>query len=92
MPVPFLRTQWGLGTSFQCKACGSEIIVPKAKQATAFGLYVLGTAFAKSMGFVVALALFAIGMVLSWPLATVRLIRRAPTNAAPPAASLTQEL
>jgi len=87
LPVPFLKTQWGLGTPFNCKLCHSEIVVPKAKQATAFGFYLLATTFAKSLGFVITLAMFAVGMIVSWPLATVRLVQRAPFNASSDPAS-----
>lgn len=89
LPVPFLRTQWRLGTPFECKLCQSEIVVPKTKQATAFGLYLLATVFGKSLGLVITLSMLAIGMFLSWPLATVRLVRRAPTDAASGVAAAT---
>ena len=74
LPVPLLKTQWGLGRPFVCKLCASKIVVPKAKQFAAFGLYVAGTALARSLGFAITLLLFALGMLLSWPLATVRVV------------------
>jgi hypothetical protein len=77
LPVPFLKTQLGLGRPFCCKLCGSEIVVPKVKQSAAFGLYVLATAFAKSLGFLITILMLAAGMALSWPFATVTLVRRA---------------
>ena len=74
LPIPFLKTQWALGKPFECKLCASKIVVPKAKQMAAFGLYIAGTAVARSLGFLITLLLFALGMLLSWPLATVRLV------------------
>jgi len=52
-------------------------VVPKVKQSAAFGLYVLATAFAKSLGFLITILMLAAGMALSWPFATVTLVRRA---------------
>lgn len=31
--IPFLKTQWGLGTSFPCKTCGARLIVPRGQNA-----------------------------------------------------------
>jgi hypothetical protein len=89
LPVPFVRTQWGLGTPFKCKLCKSEIVIPRSNHATAFVGYVLATAFAKSFGYVIALLLLVICIVLRWPTATVRLVRRGSTDAASAPATAT---
>jgi len=60
-------------------------VVPKVKQSAAFGLYVLATAFAKSLGFLITILMLAAGMALSWPFATVTLVRRADWERSPPA-------
>lgn len=28
-PVPFARTQWGLGKAFVCDGCGTRIVIPR---------------------------------------------------------------
>lgn len=41
--VPFLRTQWGLGKTFNCKRCGTGLQISRFR-ATMMGLFML-TAF-----------------------------------------------
>lgn len=28
-PVPFWKTQWGLGKPFACNGCGAKLVIPK---------------------------------------------------------------
>lgn len=41
--IPFMKTQWALGSSFACRGCASALVVPRS-QSAALGLLLL-TAF-----------------------------------------------
>ena len=73
MPVPFLKTQWSLGTPFKCRNCGADIVIPKAKPLAATTLYIAAASFARSVGFLIVFALLLIGCLLNWQFSTVRL-------------------
>ncbi len=76
MPVPFLKTQWGLGSSFRCRQCGSDLQIDKAKPLAATALYVPFALGARTFGFFILLPVLAIGSLLTWQFSTVRLVRR----------------
>jgi hypothetical protein len=77
MPVPFLKTQWGLGSRFQCLQCGRSLIIEKAKPLAAIGLYIALTLWARATGFWIVVALLVVGSLLTWQFSTVRLAKQA---------------
>jgi hypothetical protein len=77
MPIPFLKAQWSLGTPFQCRQCGSELVIDKVKPLAATAVYIPLVLWARTVGFLVLVPALAIGSLLTWQFATVRLLRRA---------------
>ena len=77
MPVPFLKTHWQLGTPFRCGQCGSEIVIDKVTPLAATAIYVPLALWARSIGYLIPMALLAVASLLTWQFSTVRLVRRA---------------
>ena len=77
MPIPFLRAQWGLGTPFRCRLCGSELVIDKTKPLAATALYIPFALWARTVGFLIVLPVLVIGSLITWQFSTVRLVRTA---------------
>ena len=77
MPVPFMKTQWGLGSRFECRQCGSPLVIDKAKPLGAIGIYIASTLWARALGFWIVVALLIAGSLLNWQFSTVRLMSQA---------------
>ena len=77
--IPFLKTQWGLGSSFACKACAAQLTVPRS-QSAAIGLllvtafWILRYHFPAEWGGQIGMffAFCAIGRPATWALTTVK--------------------
>ncbi len=72
-PVPFVRTQWGLGKPFACKKCGAELVMPKSLAWLGLAAFVIFWSVRKSpleqLMLYVALLLMALAG-LSWLLSS----------------------
>ncbi len=69
--IPFGRTQWGLGKSFQCGQCNQALVVPKSLSSIGIGLFVAywslrDRAEGGAQTFMLIAGLMMVGLVSSW--------------------------
>ena len=69
--VPFGRTQWGLGKTFQCKGCGQALVIPKSLSSIGIALFIaFWTLRDRAEGVLETLALISAlvvaGLIASW--------------------------
>ena len=76
MPVPYLKTHWRLGTPFACSQCGSELVIDKATPVAATAIYVPLAMWARTIGYLIPMAMLAIASLFTWQFSTVRLVDR----------------
>lgn len=69
--VPFGRTQWGLGKTFQYKKCGRALVMPKSLSFIGIALFIAfwtlkGRAENGMQTLILIAVLVAVGLALSW--------------------------
>ena len=73
--APFWKTQWGLGKSYACKRCETELVIPKTTALSGIAMMGIFYAFKNSFAygqFALFSLIIAIGLPVTWLLTTPR--------------------